>query len=52
MKWANDRIGLKVADEIDERKRLRQIEGKPALVGNPRFVTGDIPPAEEFRKHG
>ncbi len=49
---ANYRIGLEVADEVDERKSLRKIECEPALVGNPGVIARNVPPTEKLREHG
>ena len=47
---ADDRVGLELADEIDEGQGLGEVERDAAPVRDPGVVAGLIPPAEELRK--
>ncbi len=48
---ADYRVGLEVADKVDEWKSLRKIEREPAFVGNPGIIARNIPPAQKLRQH-
>ncbi len=48
---ADDVVGIEVADEIDERLGLRDVDEQPHVVGRPRVVGALIPPAEKLGHH-